>query len=329
MDIVVWDEAFTQTPLFKLAKHDFDVSASRGTNCSIRSKRSEVASSRVAALKTLVNSINHIPFDKLEFLDYVAVGGFGTVYKGKLEGQLVAIKKLHLVDGGLPIRHLRLLQAELEALFQVKHENCVRFLGASFSPMKTCIVTEFLEGGSLYEYLGINREGLEERESYKLAIQVTKGLEFIHSINIIHRDLKPLNVILDINKNAKICDFGLAASMENVEINLPSGTVGGSPRYMAPECFVPGSMITEKVDIWSLGCILVEIFGGDAPYPEYVNVPQIVNRLLNRREPPFLPLTFEPPLRNMVKKCWYFPPLVRASASFVLKGLIEQNEELE
>jgi len=103
---------------------------------------------------------------------------------------------------------------------------------------------------------------LDEDSRQKLSLQVVEGVMFLHSQQpvVVHRDLKSLNVVLDMQFNIKICDFGLTEIMECTHITKKNN--GGSPRYMAPELYDKKSKVTEKLDVWAMGCILAEIFGG-------------------------------------------------------------------
>ena len=114
---------------------------------------------------------------------------------------------------------------------------------------------------------------------------------------------------------AKICDFGLTVSMDNTHISRADGGDGGSPRYMAPELFDPDQKITEKVDIWSLGCILVEIFGGQVPYADCQNMQQLVTKIIVLRERPAVPSFLPLDAQQVVKECFHFDSVLRITAS--------------
>eukprot|EP00932_Pfiesteria_piscicida_P007039 SRR837773.17026.p1 GENE.SRR837773.17026~~SRR837773.17026.p1 ORF type:complete len:118 (+),score=45.99 SRR837773.17026:32-355(+) len=98
-----------------------------------------------------------------------------------------------------------------------------------------------------------------------MCLQIVDGLDYLHSQTptIVHRDLKSLNVVLDLSLNVKICDFGLTEHMERTHITKKNN--GGSPRYMAPELFDSKTKITEKIDIWAMGCILLRSAAGPCP----------------------------------------------------------------
>merc|ERR1711959_700339 len=136
-----------------------------------------------------------------------------------------------------------------------------------------------------------------------------EGVSFLHSLRppVVHRDLKSLNIVLDSQRaNLKICDFGLTQSMDNTHISLKGGGNGGSPRYMAPECYDSKGKITEKVDVWAMGCILVEIFGGPLPYDDCTNIQQIVAKVLIDKQAPYVPRHIPAGVRTVIEACLIF-----------------------
>jgi len=254
----------------------------------------------------------------------LGTGGFGAVYKGIFKGQEVALKKLFCEDG-VNISHFQLeeLEKEVAALKALRHPRLVAFIGASLSPPNLCIVTEFMSGGSLHHLLHKAKTALQISQQARIALQVAEGVAFLHSLTppVVHRDLKSLNIVLDAEYNAKICDFGLTQSMEKTHISLKDGGQGGSPRYMAPECYDTKAKITEKVDVWAEGCILIEIFGGPLPYDDCQNIQQIVAKLLIDKEHPYIPHSLVEGVRPIVEDCFHFDLDKRTSAKDVYQRL--------
>ncbi len=106
----------------------------------------------------------------------------------------------------------------------LRHPNVVLLLAACPDPPRLAIVMEFVGGGSLYSHIYITKSPLETQDMIKLMIDISRGLQYLHSINILHRDLKSKNVLLSSsppNCQAKLCDFGLA------RIRLESVTMTG------------------------------------------------------------------------------------------------------
>merc|ERR550537_1448675 len=150
----------------------------------------------------------------------------------------------------------------------------------------------------------------------RMALQICEGVAFLHSSTppVVHRDMKSLNIVLDLEYNAKLCDFGLTQSMDKTHISLADGGNGGSPRYMAPECYDSKGKITEKVDVWAMGCILVEAFGGPLPYDDCTNIQQIVAKVLIDKQTPFIPRHITKGVRSVIEGCLSFEIQTRATA---------------
>lgn len=274
--------------------------------------------------KILLAKHEMIDFAKLTQKDCLGSGGFGAVYRGYFGTREVAIKKLFCEDGGnISPLQLEELEKEVVALRSLSHPRLVGFIGACLQPPNLCIVTEFMPGGSLHHLLHKARTPLTLGTQSKIAIQVCEGVDFLHGHTppVVHRDLKSLNIVLDRIYNAKICDFGLTQSMEKTHITLKEGGNGGSPRYMAPECYDCKGKITEKVDVWALGCILVEVFGGPLPYDDCSNIQQIVAKVLIDKQLPYIPHHLPAGVRPIVEDCFQFDFKQRASAQDVFSRM--------
>mmetsp|Transcript_116458 Transcript_116458/g.184312 ORF Transcript_116458/g.184312 Transcript_116458/m.184312 type:complete len:1217 (-) Transcript_116458:29-3679(-) len=249
--------------------------------------------------------------EQLTFGVTLGAGGSASVYRGTWNGNEVAIKKI----SGLA--HLEEMKKEINALRRLRHPRLVRFMGACIQPPQLLVVTEFMAGGSLYDRLFGNRKDplLSPAQRWQICLHMAEGLAFLHSQRVVHRDLKSMNILLDALQNAKICDFGLAQNMEATHITRKNNGEGGSPRYMAPECYEPSyGKLTDKVDIWALGCILIELFGNKLPYEDCQSMAQLSARILVERRPPDVPLIVEAPLREVTRKCLEFDERRRINA---------------
>jgi len=127
----------------------------------------------------------------------VASGSCGDLYRGTYLGQDVAIKvvKPERLNKDLEYE----FSQEVMILRKVKHDNVVRFIGACTRLPHLCIVTEFMSGGSLYDYLHRQEGTLKLPTLVKYAIDVSRGMEYLHENEIIHRDLKAANLLMDMN----------------------------------------------------------------------------------------------------------------------------------
>ncbi|CAE7848927.1 KIC1 [Symbiodinium sp. KB8] len=130
-----------------------------------------------------------------------------------------------------------------------------------------------------------------------------------------------MNVIMDFELNAKLCDFGLTQSMEKTHISRRDNE-GGSPRYMAPELFDSRGKITEKVDIWALGCLIVEVISSRLPHEECTSIQQVMRKTLVQKELPFTDWRgVSLDIQRLAELCFVFPPDGRTSAQHLLEGL--------
>uniref|UniRef100_F6GWY8 Protein kinase domain-containing protein n=1 Tax=Vitis vinifera TaxID=29760 RepID=F6GWY8_VITVI len=161
-------------------------------------------------------------------------------------------------------------QREVTILSRVKHENIVKFIGASIEPTMM-IITELMKGGTLQQYLwSIRPNSPDLKLSLSFALDISRVMEYLHANGIIHRDLKPSNLLLtEDKKQIKVCDFGLAREETAGDMTTEAGTY----RWMAPELFstVPlprGAKIhyDHKVDVYSFAIILWELLTNRTPF---------------------------------------------------------------
>lgn len=275
-----------------------------------------------------------VPVDRTDVIDYrelalgeaLGSGGFGSVYRGVFRGREVAIKKLNSQPGiAIPQHTLDELRKEIDALQFLRHPRLVQLIGVCLQPPNICIITEFMAGGSLYHVLHIKKRPIQPQQRRIIAMHVCEGIAFLHGHQppVVHRDMKTMNVLLDAQLQAKLCDFGLTQPMEAEKTHISRKAEGeaGSPRYMAPEAYEDTGRITEKIDIWAVGCCLIEIFGGPLPYHDCNSIQQICSRVLVQRMPPHVPSSFHPHLRALIQACLNFEPQRRCTAQDLLVRL--------
>ncbi|XP_074533667.1 interleukin-1 receptor-associated kinase 4 isoform X2 [Halichoeres trimaculatus] len=196
-------------------------------------------------------------------------GGFGTVYKGLLNDQPVAVKKLNPMDD-VSIDELRVqFDQEIQTLRVLKHENLVDMVGFSCDGLHPCLVYALMSNGSLLDRLACLGETapLSWRQRCSIAEGTARGLEFLHNNHHVHRDVKSANILLDEHFVAKISDFGLTrASAQHSLTTMMTERIVGTRAYMAPEAM--RGEITAKSDIFSFGVVLLEILSGLPPAAE-------------------------------------------------------------
>lgn len=195
-------------------------------------------------------------------------GGFGSVYKGRLEsGLVVAIKQLNL-DG---LQGHQEFIVEVLMLSLLHHKNLVNLIGYCTDGDQRLLVYEFMPMGSLENHLFDLEPGkkpLSWSTRLKIASGAAHGLEYLHceaNPPVIYRDLKSSNILLDNDFNPKLSDFGLAKLGPVGENTHVSTRVMGTYGYCAPEYAMSGKL-TLKSDIYSLGVVLLELITGRKAY---------------------------------------------------------------
>ncbi|KAL7110327.1 hypothetical protein ACP275_05G018300 [Erythranthe tilingii] len=189
-------------------------------------------------------------------------GGFGTVYKGVLaDGREIAVKRLFFNTKHRAADFFN----EVNIISSVEHKNLVRLLGCSCLGPESLLVYEYLPNKSLDRFIFDSSKGkeLNWEKRFEIIIGTAEGLVYLHEnkkTRIIHRDIKASNILLDSRLRAKIADFGLARSFQEDKSHI-STAIAGTLGYMAPEYLAHGQL-TEKVDVYSFGVLLLEIVTG-------------------------------------------------------------------
>ncbi len=208
--------------------------------------------------------MNEVPqkIDKYQIRGILGSGAMGIVYEGfdpHIERR-VAIKTLRKdllanEDNGKN-EFLQRFQREARAAAKCVHPNIVLILAYGEDNGSPFIVMEFVEGRSLLEIIRSHKK-LTLQKTLSFIAQILKGLNAAHSKGIVHRDIKPTNIMVINNKTIKLADFGIARVANNTELTQVGAQIG-TPRYMAPEQFLGGS-IDQRADIFSVTLIIVDL----------------------------------------------------------------------
>ncbi|KAM2638490.1 hypothetical protein EV1_022854 [Malus domestica] len=197
-------------------------------------------------------------------VNLIGEGGFGRVYKGRLDaGQVVAIKQLNH-DG---LQGFQEFIVEVLMLSLLHHTNLVTLIGYCTDGDQRLLVYEYMPRGSLEDHLfdlSPGRETLSWDTRIKIAVGAARGLEYLHckaNPPVIYRDLKSANILLDDEFNPKLSDFGLAKLAPVGDKTHVSTRVMGTYGYCAPEYAMSGKL-TLKSDIYSLGVVMLELIIG-------------------------------------------------------------------
>nr|GEX41154.1 serine/threonine-protein kinase HT1-like [Tanacetum cinerariifolium] len=259
---------------------------------------------------------------KLLVKGVLARGTFGTVHRGVYDGLDVAVKMLDWGEEGhrteAEIQSLRAaFTQEVAVWHKLDHPNVTKFIGATMGSSELniqtengqismpsnicCVVVEYLPGGALKNYLIKNRrKKLAFKVVVQMALDLSRGLSYLHSQKIVHRDVKTENMLLDKTRTVKIADFGVA----RVEASNPNDMTGetGTLGYMAPEV-LNGNPYNRKCDVYSFGICLWEIYCCDMPYPD-LSFSEVTSAVVRQNLRPEIPRCCPSSLANVMKRCW-------------------------
>eukprot|EP00850_Spirogloea_muscicola_P003316 SM000013S26485 [mRNA] locus=s13:633302:635360:- [translate_table: standard] len=280
---------------------------------------------------------------QINLTSVVAHGTYGTVYRGTFAGQDVAVKLLEWGEENTMSRaQLHSLRAAFEQEVAIWHmlsnPNVTQFIGAalgskdgflipsstdgdnslvSMSANVCCVVVEFLPGGTLKDYLiKHQRKKIPFRKVLQLALDVARGLAYLHSKKIVHRDVKSENMLLDKRGTVKIADFGVA----RVEAKNPRDMTGetGTIGYMAPE-ILDGKPYNRQADVYSYGICLWEVYCCKMPFPElsFKEMAAVVNQGMR----PSIPSCCPKQLAQIMSRCWDASPTKRPEMDEVVRLL--------
>nr|XP_028959365.1 G-type lectin S-receptor-like serine/threonine-protein kinase CES101 [Malus domestica] len=189
-------------------------------------------------------------------------GGFGPVYKGKLEtGREIAVKRLSKSSGQGNMG----FKNELILIHELQHTNLVQLFGFCSHEDERMLIYEYMPNKSLDYFIFDSIRGrlLDWKKRFGIIEGITQGLLYLHRYSrtrVIHRDLKASNILLDENMNPKIADFGLASIFTHTELEANTSRIVGTLGYMPPETIE--GIVSVKTDVYSFGVLILEIISG-------------------------------------------------------------------
>ena len=243
------------------------------------------------------NILKHRDWDITD--EAIGQGGYAVVHLAKLKstGEDLAIKELKAVN--LKPKTVGYLKREIDSMLHLNHPNLLKLAGVTIT-QPFCIATGFLPNGDLFDILhGKNEKTMKKPMLLsQIAVDVARGLEYLHASHMVHRDLKPPNILMTKDWRAVICDFGLTRFIgPNMTIEL------GTAQWMAPELLVPGSQYDGCVDVYAYGILLWELYTQKMPY-ERMKMMQIIIGVLNQKLRPEIPKDAEPKYKKLITSCW-------------------------
>ncbi|XP_074578072.1 putative serine/threonine-protein kinase SIS8 [Curcuma longa] len=258
-----------------------------------------------------------IPWEDLQIGERIGLGSYGEVYRADWNGTEVAVKKF--LDQDLYGDALEQFRYEVKIMSRLRHPNVVLFMGAVTRPPNLSILTELLPRGSLYRLLHRPNTQLDEKRRLKMALDVAKGMNYLHTSHptIVHRDLKSPNLLVDKNWVVKVCDFGLSRLKHHTF--LSSKSTSGTPEWMAPEV-LRNEPSNEKCDVYSFGVILWELATLHKPWSG-MNSMQVVGAVGFQNRRLEIPNDIDPVVAQIITDCWESEPNKRPSFAQLLTPL--------
>jgi mitogen-activated protein kinase kinase kinase len=235
----------------------------------------------------------------------IGEGSFGSVFLAlhAITGELMAVKQVEIPSATKGTEFdqrknlmVTALKHEIELLQGMSHPNIVQYLGTVADDQYLNIFLEYVPGGSIATMLK-QYNTFQEPLVKNFVRQILAGLSYLHSRDIIHRDIKGANILVDNKGGVKISDFGISKRVEASHLlgarasgggagsHIHRTSLQGSVYWMAPEV-VRQTAHTKKADIWSLGCLVVEMFIGAHPFPDCSQLQAIFAIGSNKARPP-------------------------------------------
>lgn len=311
----------------------------------LRRKSTKLWGQRVVEMrKDQLNNVSRMR-DQKEYVwvkgELLGQGTFGRVHLAlnATTGEMMAVKQVELPrtlvnqDSERVKEAVNALLAEVETMKDLDHLNIVQYLGFEQLDNVCNLFLEYVPGGSVNSILH-HFGRFEEGVIRFLTRQVLDGLTYLHSQGILHRDLKADNLLLDIDGTIKISDFGISKRSRDIYSNNAEMSMQGTIFWMAPE--VIHNVVknhrqgySAKVDVWSLGCVILEMFAGRRPWSAEEAIGAMYKLGTDKQAPP-IPEDTMPFVSAMGKlfldACFVVDPNARPTASELLKHGFTQND---
>ncbi|KAF0466654.1 Pkinase-domain-containing protein [Gigaspora margarita] len=256
----------------------------------------------------------------------IGKGNFGKVYLALnlSSSEMMAVKQIELFQtlsdksNERQKVQIKSFKDEMEILKDLDHENIVSYIGYEENEETVNIFLEYVNGGSIGTVLRSNGPFKEPVVS-SFTRQILQGLQYLHDQNILHRDIKSDNILVDEDGCCKISDFGISKRSDHklAYDNISNISLQGTIFWMAPEVFTNG--YSAKVDIWSLGCVVLEMFTDERPWSSYSDLAAMFKLGSEKQAPPIRnDIEISDDARDFLRQCFTIEPEKRPTAEELL-----------
>ncbi|MCC6419996.1 MAG: serine/threonine protein kinase, partial [Gemmataceae bacterium] len=243
-------------------------------------------------------------FGDYEVLAEVARGGMGVVYKAR-QVELNRVVALKMILGGrlASEEDLQRFRTEAEAAAGLQHPNIVQFYEVGVIDGQHFFSMQFIDGCTLAQRLSAGP--LPPRHAARYARQIARAVHFAHRRGILHRDLKPSNILIDADDEPHVTDFGLAKRLGGSDSGQTrTGSILGTPSYMAPEQAAGKKQVGPTTDVYGLGAVLYDLLTGRPPFRSDTPMDTVMQVLETDPVPPrLLNPKIDTDLETIVLKC--------------------------
>jgi serine/threonine protein kinase/TolB-like protein/Tfp pilus assembly protein PilF len=264
-------------------------------------------------------------FGDYELLEQIGRGGQGVVFRARQKSlnRTVALKVINLGQWASKA-HLKRFRLEAEAAARLEHPGIVPIHEVGERDGQCYFSMKFIEGGQLDEV--VKRTPMSIRQAVELIAKVARTVHYAHEHGILHRDIKPGNILLDVNGEPHLTDFGLARLIESESSVTQTLDVLGTPSYMAPEQAVGNNTaVSSTTDVYGLGAALYQLLTGQPPFAGGTTY-ETIRLLLDTepRQPRLLNPKIDRDLSTICLKCLEKDPKRRYSSALALAEDLER-----
>ncbi|CCE64598.1 hypothetical protein TPHA_0I00920 [Tetrapisispora phaffii CBS 4417] len=266
--------------------------------------------------------------------EMIGKGSFGAVFLSLniTTGEMMAVKQIEVPSYGSQsetmLNTVEAMKSEVSTLKDLDHLNIVQYLGFEMKHNIYSLFLEYVAGGSVGSLIRMYGR-FDDKLIRHLTNQVLEGLSYLHSQGILHRDMKADNLLLDQDGICKISDFGISKKSEDIYSNSEM-TMRGTVFWMAPEMVDTKQGYNAKVDIWSLGCVVLEMFAGKRPWSNFEVVTAMYKIGQSKSAPPIPEDTkdlISPTAKNFLNQCFHIDPKERPTAGQLLEHPFCYNDD--